>query len=324
MNWKRLLFFILVGIGVLNKGVAQKLPYSVPEEKRVRVIVSTDAANEVDDAYFILHALLTPQFDVRGVVAAHFGGRRPNDLQLSYEECQRVLCHSGFEGKVALLKGAARKMADESTPVASDGAELIASEAMKDDSRPLYVLCGGPLTDVASAILLHPEIAGRLTVVWTGGAPHNERAKEFNLSSDVHAANAVLASRAEFWQIPNRVYWTVRTGTAELALKVKPCGKIGEYLFTTLMAFNEEKRNSRGWPRGEDWTLGDNPLVTVLMNTHQDTDKYDELPAPLITPDYSYEQVEGRRKIRVYWNVDVRMVLEDFFAKMQLAYGRKD
>lgn len=49
-----------VGIWVQNKGVAQDLPYSVPEEKRVRVIVSTDAANEVDDAYFILHALLTP------------------------------------------------------------------------------------------------------------------------------------------------------------------------------------------------------------------------------------------------------------------------
>lgn len=60
------------------------------------------------------------------------------------------------------------------------------------------------------------------------------------------------------------------------------------------------------------------------MNTHQDTDKYDELLAPRITSDSNYEQVEGRRKIRVYRNVDVRMVLEDFFAKMQLAYGRMD
>ncbi len=28
-----------VGIGVLNKGVAQKFPYPVPEEKRVRVVI---------------------------------------------------------------------------------------------------------------------------------------------------------------------------------------------------------------------------------------------------------------------------------------------
>ena len=37
---------------------AQNLPYSVPEEKQVRVIVSTDAAAEVDDAFSIVHALL--------------------------------------------------------------------------------------------------------------------------------------------------------------------------------------------------------------------------------------------------------------------------
>jgi len=41
-------------------------PYSVPEEKRVRVIISSDAANEVDDQYAIVHALLTPQFIIKG------------------------------------------------------------------------------------------------------------------------------------------------------------------------------------------------------------------------------------------------------------------
>lgn len=35
--------------------------YLVPETKRVRLIVNSDAKNEVDDQFTIVHALLTPQ-----------------------------------------------------------------------------------------------------------------------------------------------------------------------------------------------------------------------------------------------------------------------
>ncbi|HEX8323893.1 MAG TPA: hypothetical protein VF595_08255 [Tepidisphaeraceae bacterium] len=57
-----------------------RLPYTVPDAKRVRVIISTDAANEIDDQYAIVHALLTPQLIIKGIVSAHFGvGTRPCD-----------------------------------------------------------------------------------------------------------------------------------------------------------------------------------------------------------------------------------------------------
>lgn len=83
MKWK--VIWILAGLYtfVPSKGLTQNLPYSVPEEKRVRVIVSTDAANEVDDAYAIVHALLTPQFIMKGIVAAHFKDRVPQSMEKS-------------------------------------------------------------------------------------------------------------------------------------------------------------------------------------------------------------------------------------------------
>ena len=34
-----------------------------------RVIINTDAKNEADDQYAIVHALLSPSLDVRGVIA---------------------------------------------------------------------------------------------------------------------------------------------------------------------------------------------------------------------------------------------------------------
>ena len=47
------------------------LPF--PPERRARVIVNTDAKNEADDQFAIVRALLTPSFEIAGVIPAHFG-----------------------------------------------------------------------------------------------------------------------------------------------------------------------------------------------------------------------------------------------------------
>ena len=315
--------FFVLGLMILNIFVigAQNIPYTVPFEKQVRVIVCMDAANEVDDAYAIIHALLTPQFDVKGVVAAHFRDRVLHSMEKSYMEIQRIVNLCKFENTVAVLKGASAPLTDENIPISSAGSELIIHEALSNDSRPLYIICGGPLTDIASAYLEKPEIASHLTVVWSGGGPYPEHADEYNLSNDVVAVNVVFGSSISLWQIPSDVSSMVRVGMAELALKVKPCGEIGKYLFESMQKFNELKKNTKGWPRGEDWTLGDSPAISLIMNPNQHTDFYDWVPAPKITPDKKYMKIEENRKIRVYKKVDGRVILEDFFAKLKLAYG---
>lgn len=318
--WKNFLMLVVIGMSGMNPIEAQDLPYSVPEEKRVRVIVSTDAVNEIDDAYAIVHALLTPQFIVKGVVAAHFKDRVPQSLEKSHDEVVRIVDLCELTDHIPVLKGAVTSLTDERTPQKSEGAELIVREALSNDSRPLYVLCGGPLTDVASAFLINPEIASRITVVWSGGGPYPDNANEYNLSNDVNAVNVVFNSTMNVWQIPSNVYSMVRVGTAEVALKVRPCGAIGDYLYNAMIKFNEAKRHVKGWPRGEDWTLGDSPGISLILNPNQHTDFYEMLPAPVITPDLKYKKTENNRRIRIYNHVDGRVVLEDFFAKLQLRY----
>lgn len=44
------------------------MEFSFPPEKQVRVLVNTDAKNEADDQFAIVHALLTPSFDLRGII----------------------------------------------------------------------------------------------------------------------------------------------------------------------------------------------------------------------------------------------------------------
>ncbi|MFF4622073.1 hypothetical protein [Nonomuraea jabiensis] len=44
--------------------------------QRRRAIVNTGAKNEADDQFTVVHALLSPSLDIRGLIAAHFGNRR--------------------------------------------------------------------------------------------------------------------------------------------------------------------------------------------------------------------------------------------------------
>ena len=96
-------------------------------------------------------------------------------------------------------------MPNTSTPVDSEGARLIVEEAMKADDRPLYAIFLGPLTDLASAYLMEPRIAKRLTAIWIGGGLYPDGGEEFNLGNDIAAANVVMASNIELWQVPKNV-----------------------------------------------------------------------------------------------------------------------
>lgn len=77
---------------------------------------------------------------------------------------------------------------------------------MKDDPRLLFVTFLGPITDLASAVLLEPKIQGRLTAVWIGGGSYPAGGWEYNLSYDINAANVVMKSNLDLWQIPQNVY----------------------------------------------------------------------------------------------------------------------
>ena len=55
-----------------RKALLERMGMRLPLHKQIRVIISSDVANEADDQYAIVHQLLTPMFDVRGIIAAHF------------------------------------------------------------------------------------------------------------------------------------------------------------------------------------------------------------------------------------------------------------
>ena len=284
----------------------------LPDTKRLRVIVNTDARNEADDQFAIVHALLTPSFEIRGIIPAHFGTRRTDrSLQESREEVDRLLQLMNWEGKVRIADGALHAMPDDATPVPSPGASLIIEEALRDDPRPLHVAFYGPLTDMASALLLEPAIQERdVKVIWIGGGPWPDGGPEFNLSNDIHSANVVMRSNLEVWQIPSTVYRLMAVSYAELLERVYPAGALGRYLVEQVVDFNARQVSGPI----EHRSLGDSPAVGVMM--YPGCGQYTSRPAPEFDGGMGYVHTGNHRAIRVYDTVDARFVLEDFYAKL--------
>ncbi len=185
---------------------------------------------------------------------------------------------------------------------------------MKDDERPLYIAFLGPLTDMASALIMKPEIASRnVTVIWIGGRDWPTGGWEYNLKNDVCAANVVFKSQVQLWQVPRNVYRMMPVSFAELMKRVYPHGEIGKYFAQNVIDFNNEWTSRAAEYR----ILGDSPAIGIIM--FNDCGEWEWKPAPELDDSMHYIHNGKNRPIKVYKSIDSRFILEDLYAKLELA-----
>jgi purine nucleosidase len=289
--------------------------------RRRRVIIDTDAKNEADDQFAIVHALLSPSLEVRGLIPAHFGASRSSrSMQESRDEIDSLLDLMGLQGKVTVADGAAHAIADERTPQDSPGARLIVEKSnLATPADPLYVAFLGPLTDMASAILLDPDLVRRpIVVIWIGGVGYGGvetyPGVEFNLGNDIAAANLVFDSGITLWQVPSNVYSQVSVSYAELEEKIGGTSDLADYLIRQMVEWNAtyhpEPIESR--------SLGDSPAVSLML--YPRGGNFRVVPAPRFGREGHYLPGSGHH-VRVVESVDVRFLIEDMFAKIR-RFGR--
>lgn len=160
-----------------------------------------------------------------------------------------------------------------------------------------------------------------MTCIWIGGGHYPQGGNEFNLWQDILAARVVFNSTMPVWQVTRSMYKQFAASLPELQLKVKPCGEIGKYLFQQMVAVNGALFPNGPWPHGEAWALGDEGCVCALLEEIERNDGYEMIEAPFIKDDMTYEFGKGNRKIRVYHRMDVRLDLEDLFARLAINFG---
>ncbi len=302
---------------------------------RIRVISDNDYAGDPDGLVQLAHHALSPSVDLVAVIGSHLAVDDPFDPSgrsaANAVTAARVVLDLAGRSDVPVIAGSEVGLADRTTPRRSAAVDAIIAEALRDDPRPLYVVCGAGLTELASAYLIEPAIASRLTAVWIGGPEHDGLAvappradgpevSEYNERIDIPAAQVVFDAPIPLWQVPRDAYRQTLMSFDEIDAQIRPAGALGAHLAAALDHVREFA-GAAGFDIGETYILGDSPLVllTALQSAFEadpSSSRYVTMPAPGIADDGSYVANASGRPIRVYTHLDMRLMFSDLVAKL--------
>lgn len=284
----------------------------------VDVVLDTDAYNEIDDQFAISYLIKSKEkLQTKAIYAAPFFNEKsvsPEDgMEKSYNEILKLLSLS--EEKCAVFKGSKRYLDNESTPVISPAAQDLAKRAENySPEKPLYVVAIGAITNIASAILLNPNVAENTVVVWLGGhAHHYHHTKEFNMYQDVAAARVIMQSGVPFVQLPCMgVVDKFTVSKPELEFWLKEKNPLADYLAQNAIA------EAEGYAKGKAWTrvIWDVTAVAWLINDSQQFMESRIIPTPIPTYDNFYATNYNGYPMRYVYNIKRDNLMTDLFQKL--------
>lgn len=286
-----------------------------PPAGRVRMVLDTDAYNETDDQFALVHALLSPErLAVEAIYAAPFHNERsagPGDgMELSYQEILRLLERLGRSAAALAWRGSTGYLGRGGTPRESAAArDLIARGLAAPDDDPLYVVAIGAITNVASALLLEPALVEKIVVVWLGGhALDWPDTKEFNLRQDPAAARVLLDCGAPLVLVPCMgVTSHLLTTVPEIERHVAPHGALGAFLAER---FKRMRSDHFAWSR----VLWDVATIGYLLDPAWVPTEL--VPSPVLTDQLTWSVDRRRHPIRCASFVHRDPIFGDLFRKL--------
>lgn len=288
-------------------------------KERVDVVLDTDTYNEIDDQYALAYLIKSEEkLNLQGIYAAPFSNRkcaRPEEGMIkSHGEIMKILSLMGRDDLKGLVKkGSDRYLPDEHTPVESEAAADLIRLAMEHTpEKPLYVIAIAAITNVASAILMRPEIMGRIVVVWLGGQAHWwPENLEFNLMQDIAAARCMFGCGVPLVQLPCMgVVSGLRASGIELEYYLKGKNRLCDYLVDITIREAEEEGGGEVWSRAiwdvsaVAWLLDDTWMKGCLVHS------------PIPEYDNRYALGVDSHMIKYVYYVDRDRIMEDLFRKL--------
>ena len=264
-----------------RNAATRRVPRIPPKGQRIRVIIDTDAGNEIDDIWAISLALLAPErFRIEGFVAANYDNERPDagpdSIDGSVQIIETVLEKVGLKGRIPVKRGSP-PLRYKYEPSESEGVDFIVRKAMASTPNdPLWVIGLGAATDIASAYLKEPRIADRIVVFWHFRTRWPEKCWNFNVIGDVRAARIVFHSDLAFVLFDTGTYLRCPMEESQTYCQY---GELGRYL-------HEYRFKSRGFQRSNKgfFDLGD---IASLIDP--DLAKWEVVKCPEVNWDLAYQ-----------------------------------
>lgn len=307
---------------------------------RPRVVIDTDTANEIDDQFALAWALLSPeQLDILGLYAApfSFAHRRealphaPADaapfnppevgMERSYQEILTVFDKLGLPSKGLVRRGSAGYLPAPEVPLRSEAVDhLIATARAGRGGEPLYVVALGCVSNIASALLLAPDIVDDVVVVWTSGYPsHAPHVNDsFNLEQDMAASALLLDSGVPHVYLPGfHVGAQLRLSLPEMERHVRGQGAMGDYLhhlFTHNPLWSVLGKPKAG---AQSWVIWD--LINIAWLIEPRWVPSELARTPRLGADRRWQADGSRHLMREAYAVQRDELFQDFFGKLARA-----
>lgn len=260
------------------------------------------------------------KLNVKAIYAAPVFNENTNSpkegMEKSYDEIIKLLKlmnKSKLENVV--FKGSDRYLSDEKTPVISEAAQHLADLAANyTPDNPLYVVEIAAITTVASAVLINPEIAKNIVVVWLGGHSleyHNTN--EFNMMQDIAAARVIMSGDIPLVQLPCMgVVDSFRISKPELEYWLNGKNELCDYLVAHTIQTAEAYASGTAWTR----VIWDITAVAWLLNEGNRFMRSNVINKHIPNYDFQYNLNNGNGFMRYVYSINRDELMTDLIKKL--------
>ena len=288
--------------------------------RKKKVVLDTDAYNEIDDQYAIAYCYLSERIDLLSVHAALFvhneGDSTEAGMLQSYEEAKKVLSLTDAEYKTPVLKGCPETIDKTGSWVDSEATRRLIEIAHESDEI-VYVLAIGTGTNVASSLLLDPSIKDKICVIWLACSQlHVYTPVDYNLEQDYKAGQVLFDSGVPLIIVPGCWVTSVLRSDIENTRALLGYNPICDYL----AKITEDRYNMVGRPEGWARTIWDLGAPAIIENP--ECCQFDIIKAPVLTDERLYAFSDDRHEMIMVNNMDRDPVFEKAWATLKK--GKQD
>ena len=273
-----------------------------------RLVLDCDTANEIDDFYAIVRMLKQDRFEVVGLTSAQWyhylsGERSVYASQYLNERLIRVLGRTDLPVPIGADEAVGRPWGG-SQPKDSPAAQFIINQARTTpEDEKLYVVCTGASTNLASALILAPDIVPRIAAYIMGFRYDPKTGiwnkSEFNVRRDLNAADHLMNLEGLELHIMTATTSAIyRYPREETFHRQEEMGELGQLL---------TDRWREHSPHAEAWTMWDLALVQAMIHPELATEVQVHTPPENTERKvWVYDSINKEAMTRDYWNTVLR------------------
>lgn len=304
--------------------------WTIGQEKKLPIILDTDANNELDDQHALAYLFFNDEtFDIKGITVntTYNGG----EIDQHYDEAKRIADLCDVSGKYPILKGAngnfdeLKARAQSETLDGKTAVDFIIEQAHKTKKEKLIVAAIGKLTNVALAIEKDPSIKEHIKLVWLGS--NYPEPGEYNQENDIPSLNYLLEQDLDFEIVTVRYGKksgsdAVKVSLNEVREKMEDMGPEVEPVmgrhggsFTNFGDYSIElfsKIDLYGDPPSR--ALFDLVALAVLKNSQWGEKR--SIPAPTVVDEKWIDQPQNQKRITLWENFDRKAIINDFYESL--------